>query len=305
MAADDLRDEFMAQFLETAEERLGNCMELLGRTGGSAERVEMVRARAEILRELHAFKGEARMMGSEEVGGATEVGERYLKERSVPIGETERKLLQRSFEAIVRYVSWEAGKVERSPKAELNALLRLLNRPPEAAESSEIDKDRTTRVRPGQIDVDTKPAPARDDETWTADEFRLRERRARVGIILLDDSEIVREMVVGRLKSVGYPTRGVSDLHGLLENCASQRPQLVLCDYQLGGGLTGTDVCRELASVVDTAGIPVVLFSGMEEAELAALAESSGAAGYLPKPDDLDDFVVRLDRMTDRFTRFD
>ncbi|MGE0435000.1 MAG: response regulator [Planctomycetota bacterium] len=76
-------------------------------------------------------------------------------------------------------------------------------------------------------------------------------------------------------------------------------------DFQLGGGVTGAEVCRELASNVETAGIPVVLFSGMDEAELARTAESAGAAGYLPKPDNLDDFVKRLDGMTDRFTRFD
>ncbi len=304
---DDIRREFMEQFLETAEERLGACRKLLPLTQEGAEggRVEMVRARAEILRELHAFKGEARMMGSEDVGGATEMAELFLKRRNVPLEPVAQRLLSRTFDAVEKLVAFHAGRIERSPKTELNALLRLLARPPEDETKEKEDSgvtNRTAKVSSAKR-TDSDMADATRDANAVPMLRRMEERRGEVPVLLVDDSDIVRQMTLSALEAAGYPARGVATLDEALAAIREQRPAVVLCDYHLDGA-TGEDVCHALHGDADTAGIPVVLFSGSPEEELAELTERAGAAGYLPKPDDLDAWLKQLDAMADRFVPF-
>lgn len=293
---DDFRNEFLAQFHEAAVERLGACKTQLDKAGDEAGgRVEMVRARAEILRELHAFKGEARMMGAEQAAGPIECAEKYIKDRSVPLSAMERRLLLRTFDAVEKLVGHMAGLEPHAPTVELNALLKMLTR---AADDAKPDPDRTARLRPEVTAAAEAAARAAiGGATGNPD------LRQHVDIVLIDDSEIVRVMVVSTLQNAGYPARGVENIDDLRAACAAKRPSLILCDYHLGP-ITGADVIRELAGEVTTAGIPVVIFSGMEPHELARTAESAGAAGYMPKPDDMAQWLQVLDIMADQFRRF-
>ena len=75
----------------------------------------------------------------------------------------------------------------------------------------------------------------------------------------------------------------------------AQPPALVLLDNRLPDA-SGTDVLRELTAAEATAGIPVVILTGDSGQDTADAFLAGGAAGFLPKPFDIHQFMAMLDR---------
>ena len=72
------------------------------------------------------------------------------------------------------------------------------------------------------------------------------------------------------------------------------QPDLVLLDIQMPG-LDGCKTCREIKSRPETRDIPVMLVSGLAEAQ--DLAETAGADDFLIKPFNLDDLYDRVETL--------
>ena len=62
--------------------------------------------------------------------------------------------------------------------------------------------------------------------------------------------------------------------------------------------ISGDDVCRVLKQKYHTKLIPIVLFSTLEEKELAALAERAGADGFVSKNSGVEEIVKRIRELT-------
>jgi DNA-binding response OmpR family regulator len=101
-------------------------------------------------------------------------------------------------------------------------------------------------------------------------------------ILVVDDSEISRELVRLVLEAHGHEVRGLETAEALDEAIEHHRPDLVLLDVSLPGA-QGDQALRKAAG---RARCPVVLFSDRETAELAELARTSGASGFLRKTGD-------------------
>jgi DNA-binding response OmpR family regulator len=111
--------------------------------------------------------------------------------------------------------------------------------------------------------------------------------RARI-LVVVDDPDF-RHVLVEVLGQEGYAVATVSDRRAALGRVTEDAPRAVLLDLRFAE-VDGADiVCFQTMS----AHAPVVLLSARPPAELAALAEAVGAAGWLRKPFDLDD-VLRV-----------
>lgn len=122
----------------------------------------------------------------------------------------------------------------------------------------------------------------------------VEELMPRPRILILDDSMITREAIADLLGDVGYPVDTAGDVVEFEEKIKTFDPQVVLSDIQMPD-IEGDQICRVLKHRMDTERVPIILFSGIPDEELAVRAESAGADGYVSKQDGSERLLEVLD----------
>ncbi|MES0328433.1 MAG: response regulator [Gammaproteobacteria bacterium] len=102
-------------------------------------------------------------------------------------------------------------------------------------------------------------------------------------ILIVEDEEDLRDIVIYNLDREGYKTIGVESGEEGLERAIALKPDLVILDLMLPG-MNGMDVCRHLKQGDDTKNIPIIMASAKgEEADIVSGLEL-GADDYVTKP---------------------
>ena len=101
-------------------------------------------------------------------------------------------------------------------------------------------------------------------------------------IVLIDDSEITLAVLKPILETAGFEVRAVSTLRKFLNAVLDWKPHLIVTDLYMPE-MSGADLCTWLRSQVQTAKTPVIICSSAPDAELAEVARSVGADGYVSK----------------------
>jgi len=109
----------------------------------------------------------------------------------------------------------------------------------------------------------------------------LEPRRAAPRILVVDDVENNRELLVELLSRIGFETRTAGNGHEALDVHASFRPDLVLMDLRMPE-MDGFEATTRLRASGSRAAIVAITASGLADAERRARA--SGADGFLRKP---------------------
>jgi CheY-like chemotaxis protein len=117
-------------------------------------------------------------------------------------------------------------------------------------------------------------------------------------VLILDDSEIVRALVVNALGERGYIVVPLTSPFELTSAIRRERPDLVLIDVNMPA-VTGDKVV-EFARRAEIPTCPIVLFSDRPEAELSQLVAQCGASGYIRKGEDVGSLADRVQRFLRR-----
>lgn len=104
-------------------------------------------------------------------------------------------------------------------------------------------------------------------------------------VLLVDDSEHGRAGLARRLKGHGYEVEEAHDGPEALSRVRQVSYDLVLLD-QMMPGMSGLEVLRRLRGAYSQSELPVILLTGVHEAEFIAHALRSGANDYVSKPAD-------------------
>ena len=112
-------------------------------------------------------------------------------------------------------------------------------------------------------------------------------------ILVVDDEELVREMLVHFLEGKGYQVLAAADGTRALEMFRRQRVDLVLSDVYMPG-LSGLQLLIAIKELDPR--VPVVLISGRGEVPTVVEALKAGAENFLTKPLDLE----LLERVVER-----
>ena len=80
----------------------------------------------------------------------------------------------------------------------------------------------------------------------------------RKKILVVDDDEDIREIIMYVLESEGYQVSGLNNGLGGLDTVEQMRPDILLLDVQLGDS-DGRDICRELKETSTTQNIPIIM----------------------------------------------
>jgi DNA-binding NtrC family response regulator len=112
-------------------------------------------------------------------------------------------------------------------------------------------------------------------------------------IVVLDDSEVCREVVRIALERRGHTVVGLDSPFGLTRALDEERPDLLLVDVTMPG-LTGDRVARIVLNHQHHR-CPVVFYSDHPDEELAGMVASSGAAGYIRKSSTMERLALAVE----------
>ena len=102
-------------------------------------------------------------------------------------------------------------------------------------------------------------------------------------ILVVDDDPVVRSLVRATLENDGF---GVIEAADGIEGChlyRDYRPDLLLVDVVMPR-MDGYELCRELRSRPESAYVPIVVATSLDDVESIACAYEAGATDFIPKP---------------------
>lgn len=104
-------------------------------------------------------------------------------------------------------------------------------------------------------------------------------------VVLVDDDVLLRETVRLSLEHEGFAVRAVEDATTALGLILADKPDLVILDMYMNG-VDGREIARALKSTPQTSRLPIVFFSGSNEAVDVVTGLDAGALDYIAKPID-------------------
>jgi two-component system, NarL family, invasion response regulator UvrY len=121
-------------------------------------------------------------------------------------------------------------------------------------------------------------------------------RNGGLRVLMIDDSELAVEVQTTLLERHGFAVRACLEMAPVAAELEAFHPEVILLDAHLGDVTVeeAVDALRAQAPA-----IPVLLFSGMMDHELDALARRLGVAGFISKADPPETVIAKL-RASDR-----
>ena len=112
-------------------------------------------------------------------------------------------------------------------------------------------------------------------------------------ILVVDDNETNRDIIVTRLEANGYETLQAADGQEALAAVTQHHPDLVLLDVMMPN-IDGLEACRQLKSNAGLAFTPVILVTAKAATQDVVAGLDAGADEYLTKPIDQSALVARV-----------
>ena len=111
-------------------------------------------------------------------------------------------------------------------------------------------------------------------------------------ILVIDDDEDILSILEIIFGDEGYEPI-LYNTGTTAEHIKILHPDLILLDVRITGfDKTGAEICSEIKSQLDLAGIPVLLISA--EADIDKLAHGCGANGFIDKPFDIYNLLTKV-----------
>jgi two-component system phosphate regulon response regulator PhoB len=118
-------------------------------------------------------------------------------------------------------------------------------------------------------------------------------------VLVVEDDPEINELIGAYVELAGYSCRRVLRGEDALCEARAHHPMLVVLDVMLPD-IDGFEVCRRLRSASDTAHIPIVMLTALDQPDMRARAQQCGAAEYLTKPFDPDRLLEAIRARADQ-----
>ncbi|HXU92017.1 MAG TPA: response regulator [Methylomirabilota bacterium] len=121
-------------------------------------------------------------------------------------------------------------------------------------------------------------------------------------ILLVEDNEMNRDMLSRRLIKRGYDVKIALDGEQGVAMARSELPALILMDMSLPG-LDGWDATRQLKSMPETRGIPVIALTAHAMSGDREKATAAGCDDFDTKPVELSRLIEKIEALLARTAR--
>lgn len=112
-------------------------------------------------------------------------------------------------------------------------------------------------------------------------------------ILIVEDEQSIREMVLFALTSAGFEVREAADARHAQACIAERLPDLLLLDWMLPG-ISGIDFARRLKRSDLTRELPIIMLTARAEEEDKIQGLESGSDDYITKPFSPRELVARI-----------
>lgn len=112
-------------------------------------------------------------------------------------------------------------------------------------------------------------------------------------ILIVEDNEDSRELVVKVLRNKGYEMVEAADGEEAVEKAVAEKPDLILLDISLPK-LDGYEVAKRLKSLEEFHEIPIIAFTAHAMKGDREKAIVAGFEGYISKPVDIRELPVQV-----------
>ncbi len=120
------------------------------------------------------------------------------------------------------------------------------------------------------------------------------ETSSKYRILVVDDEELIRNLVVTFLSRLGHPCLTAVDGVDALNKMKENRIDVVITDIKMPN-MDGITLTGEI--LAQSPGLPIMVMTAFEQEYSAGLAISAGAREFIEKPFSLDEFAIRLHKM--------
>ncbi|QPK64613.1 PAS domain S-box protein [Methylomonas sp. LL1] len=122
---------------------------------------------------------------------------------------------------------------------------------------------------------------------------RLHNSSDQPTLLIVDDTPVNLALVVDSLDAGGYRVVVAQDGEEGLQRAAFVKPDLILLDVMMPD-MDGFEVCRRLKSQAETANIPVIFMTSLNDIEHKVAGFKVGGVDYVTKPIQIDELLARV-----------
>lgn len=138
--------------------------------------------------------------------------------------------------------------------------------------------------------IDDEELICRINNLTTAEVKSTREK-----ILVVDDSKMVRNMIVQGLEQQGFKVLSACDGREGYDKAVEIQPDLITSDYDMPA-MNGWEMCQKLRRDKKTMEIPVIMLTSRDSKSDRAKSTGTGVKAYLTKPFAMDKLLVVIER---------
>lgn len=112
-------------------------------------------------------------------------------------------------------------------------------------------------------------------------------------ILIIEDNQLTRLMMVRSLQKWGYEVDGVDNINAGLEQVLEQKIQFVITDWMMPGG-NGTLFCEKIRTMELPYYVYIILVTALDDSQSLVQGMDSGADDFIRKPIQLDELRARI-----------
>jgi two-component system cell cycle response regulator len=113
-------------------------------------------------------------------------------------------------------------------------------------------------------------------------------------ILVVDDLEANRRLLEAKLGADYYEVLTAQRGEEAVQLAKREKPDLILMDVMMPGGIDGYEACRRLKAMPETRHIPVVILTTLDDRDNKLRGLQAGAEEFLPKPFDDVQLMARV-----------
>jgi DNA-binding response OmpR family regulator len=102
-------------------------------------------------------------------------------------------------------------------------------------------------------------------------------------IMIVDDTPVNLQLLAGLLEDEGYSVRPTRVPEMAVESALANPPDLILLDIKMPG-MDGFEVCQKLKQHKQTADVPVIFISALQETQDRSRGFEVGGVDFITKP---------------------
>ncbi|MEQ1618028.1 MAG: PleD family two-component system response regulator [Terricaulis sp.] len=113
-------------------------------------------------------------------------------------------------------------------------------------------------------------------------------------ILVVDDLEANRRLLQAKLGAAYYEVLTAQRGEEAVQRAKRERPDIVLMDVMMPGGIDGFEACRRIKAAPETRHIPVIILTTLDDRDSRLRGLQAGAEDFLTKPIDEVQLLARV-----------